>query len=326
MSLSFLLVFALLGAEGVPAAGQQTAHGRQVRTKPRPKPAPRPVTLVGAGDIAECAELEGAQITARLIEAIPGTVFAAGDLAYDSGSAREFAECYGKTWGQFKERTRPAIGNHEYRSQNGAPYFAYWGAAAGPAQKGYYSYNLGAWHIVVLNTNCNEPSLGGCAAGSPEEKWLRRDLAAHPSSCTLAYGHHPLFSSGLFSHHANHPELRPLWDALYDAHAEIVIAGHEHNYERFAPQDPSGNADPENGIREFVVGTGGGSHTPQGFGIANSEIRNSHTFGVLKLTLAAGSYSWEFIPEPGEEFRDSGSGTCHARPPAKNEDKPIKHR
>jgi hypothetical protein len=244
---------------------------------------------------------------------IPGTVFTAGDLAYGNGSTEDFTVCYDRAWGRFKDRTRPALGNHEYVGGDAEPYFAYWGAVAGPAGKGYYSYELGAWHIVVLNTNCDEAGVGGCAAGSPQERWLRQDLAEHPAACTLAYGHHPLFSSGFFTSHAIHPELRPLWQALYEARAEIILAGHEHSYERFAPQDPQGRADPQKGVREFVVGTGGRSHSLLRQPMENSEVRNADTFGVLKLTLAQGSYTWEFLPEEGQIFRDSGSGTCHPR-------------
>jgi acid phosphatase type 7 len=277
------------------------------------------VILVGAGDIAGCQDLAGAEATAKLIEKIPGTVFAVGDLAYDRGSAAEFKNCYDPTWGRFKDRTKPALGNHEYGTRGAAPYFAYWGAVAGPVGKGFYSYELGAWHIVVLNTNCNATDLGGCAAGSPEETWLKADLAQHAGGCILAYGHHALFSSGVFRSHAVHPELKPFWEDVYAAHADLVLAGHEHSYERFAPQDPEGQADAKNGVREIVVGTGGRSHDILGAGTANSELRNWDTYGVLKLALSPGSYTWEFIPEEGGTFRDSGSGTCHnsEAPPAK---------
>lgn len=324
LSISLLLAASLTGAGPAGAAQQQTASKRPPHAKAKQKPKPRRVTLVGAGDIADCKELDGAEATAKLIDAIPGTVFAAGDLAYEKGTAREFEDCYGKTWGRFKGRTRPAIGNHEYGTRKAAPYFAYWGQAAGPPEKGYYSYDLGAWHIIVLNTNCNQRGVGGCAAGSPQEQWLRQDLAEHPAACTLAYGHHPLFSSGFFSRHGNHPELRPLWQALYEVRAEIILAGHEHNYERFAPQDPLGNPDPQNGIRQFVVGTGGGSLTPFGNPAQNSEIRNNHTFGVLKLTLSAGGYSWKFEPEAGKTFRDSGTGLCHPRKSGAEPEKAVK--
>jgi len=171
-------------------------------------------TLVGAGDIAGCDSLSGARATARLIEKISGTVFAAGDLAYNRGTVAEFQNCYQPTWGAFKDRTKPSPGNHEYNGSSAIGYFQYWGNQAGDPRKGYYSYDLGAWHVVVLNTNCDIPSLGGCGEGSPEETWLREDLAAHPSSCIVAYGHHALFSSGIFSQHARHSELRPFWQDL----------------------------------------------------------------------------------------------------------------
>jgi len=274
--------------------------------------------LVGAGDIAGCKDLSGAQATAKLIEKIPGTVFAAGDLAYEKGSAEEFKNCYDTTWGRFKDRTKPALGNHEYVDPTASGYFGYWGAQGGPAGKGYYSYDLGDWHIVVLNTNCSVKGLGGCGAGSPQETWLKADLAQHLNTCIVAYGHHALFSSGVFKKHAVHPELRPLWDDLYAAHADLVLAGHEHSYERFAPQDPEGRADPARGIREIVIGTGGKSHDLLGFATPNSEVRHWDTYGVLKLTLSPGKYSWDFIPEEGKTFRDSGSGTCHNQPSDSN--------
>jgi len=270
-------------------------------------------TLVGAGDIAACESIEGARATAKLLERIPGTIFAAGDLAYEKGTSAEFKNCYDTTWGEFKARTRPVPGNHEYGEPTASAYFKYWGAQAGPAGKGYYSYDLGSWHIVALNTNCIVRGLGGCAKGSPEEEWLRQDLAEHPTSCILAYSHQALFSSGLLKTHAIHPELKEFWQDLYDAHAALFLVGHEHSYERFAPQDPEGHAEPERGIREIVVGTGGRSHDPLGFAIANSEVRNASTYGVLKLTLTPGHYVWQFIPVEGESFKDSGSGECPNR-------------
>jgi acid phosphatase type 7 len=283
--------------------------------KPQANPATRKgantVTLVGAGDIAWCGNLTGAVATAKLIEKIPGTVFAAGDLAYENGTYEEFENCYQPTWGRFKRRTKPAPGNHEYVGSNASGYFRYWGTQAGDSEKGYYSFELGAWHIIALNTNCQVKALGGCGEGSPEEVWLREDLAAHTNGCILAYGHHALFSSGFSSAHARHTELRAFWRDMYAAHADLILAGHEHSYERFAPQDPNGHADPEQGIRQITVGTGGRSHTFLGFAQSNSEVRNADTFGVLKLTLSPGKYKWEFVPEPGAEFQDSGEGSCH---------------
>src|SRR5437773_4604087 len=257
----FLLV--LLAPKHVQAQTQPppaTDRPTQTEAKAGKKHSPeRTFVLVGAGDIASCKNPEGARATAKLIEQIPGTVFAAGDLAYETGSAEDFKNCYEPTWGRFKDRTKPALGNHEYGNHTASAYFQYWGARAGPVGKGYYSYDLGNWHIVVLNTNCDAKALGGCAAGSRLETWLKEDLAKHPAACILAYGHHALFSSGVFKSHAVHPELRELWEDLYAAHADLVLAGHEHSYERFAPQDPQGKADPVNGIREIVVGTGGRS-------------------------------------------------------------------
>jgi hypothetical protein len=264
--------------------------------------------LVGAGDVASCDDLAGAYATAKLIEKIPGTVFVAGDLAYPNGSDEDFAKCYQPTWGRFKDRTRPAPGNHEYHSNGASGYNRYFGAAAGDATKGYYSYDLGAWHILALNSECNE--VGGCDAASPQGKWLAQDLAHRPAGCTLAYFHKPLFSSG--GAHGNSPQMKPLWDILFHAGADVVINGHDHNYERFAPQDPDGKLDTTHGIREFVVGSGGkNSHRPVGAAKPNSEVRNGDTFGVLKVTLHAKSYDWEFVPEEGKPFTDSGSGLCH---------------
>lgn len=264
--------------------------------------------LVGAGDIASCDALAGAEATAKLIDKIPGTVFAVGDLAYPDGSDEQFANCYGPTWGRFKERTRPAPGNHEYHKTGASGYARYFGEAAGPPDKGYYSYELGGWHIVVLNSECVE--VGGCEMKSPQGLWLKQDLADHATTCTLAYFHKPLFSSG--AKHGNDPEVKPLWDLLYHAGADVIINGHDHDYERFAPQDPEGHLDAKHGIREFVVGSGGkNSHRVMGITQPNSEVRNADTFGVLKVTLHPRGYDWEFVPEAGKTFTDTGSGECH---------------
>ena len=266
----------------------------------------QPAILVGAGDIADSKDLSGEAATAKHLEAIPGTIMAVGDLAYPDGSKANF-ECYDKTWGRVKARTRPSPGNHEFHSSGATPYFDYFGAAAGDPKTGFYSYELGAWHIIALHSECKD--VGGCGAGSPEEKWLRADLAAHPAACTLAYWHKPLFSSG--GTHGNDLEMKAFWQALYDANAEIVIGGHDHDYERFAPQNPDGVADAARGIREFVVGTGGKNHRHFGAPKANSEVRDNTAFGVLKLTLKPNGYDWQFIPEAGKSFTDSGSGVCH---------------
>lgn len=278
---------------------------------PRPiptatSPAPGETVLVGAGDIAEC-DLHFDEATADLLDAIPGTVFTTGDNAYGNGTPQEFQECYDPSWGRHKARTMPSPGNHDYGTDNAAGYFGYFGPAAGNPDNGYYSYDRGQWHIVALNSNCNDID-AGCDAGSPQEQWLRQDLAANPRMCTLAYFHHPLFSSGS---HGGSASVLELWQALYDFGADVVLNGHDHNYERFAPQDPAGNADPESGIRQFVVGTGGTDLRNAGPPVANSEVLDAETHGVLKLTLHSTSYDWEFVPVAGETFGDAGSDDCH---------------
>jgi len=261
---------------------------------------------LAAGDIASCGS-KGDEATARLIRRLSGTVLALGDLAYEDGSREQFSKCYAPSWGRFKRRTRPAPGNHEYRTPRAAAYFDYFGAAAGPGRRGYYSFNLGSWHIVSLNSNCSHIR---CGAGSAQERWVRADLNAHPARCTLAYWHHPRFSSG--TTHGSHDEMQPIWQALYDNGADLVLSAHEHNYERFAPQTPTGVRDAARGIREFVVGTGGRSHYRR-FRVtsANSEVRNGNSFGVLRLMLKPHGYSWKFIPAAGSRFSDSGSAPCH---------------
>ena len=264
--------------------------------------------LVGAGDIASCRS-SGDAATAALIKSISGTVFTLGDNAYPDATWKQFAACYGPTWGRVKSRTRPAIGNHEYETRRAAAYWDFFGSAAGPKGKGWYSYNAGDWHVIVLNANCSKV---GCRKGSEQERWLRAELAKHDNKCTLAYWHQSRFSSG--RQHGNESDLIPFWDALYDYGADVVLSGHSHIYERFAPQTPWGKADPDHGIRQFVVGSGGASHDRLGSARANSQIRNGNTFGVLKLTLKSGSYDWQFIPQKGKSFRDSGHGSCHGRP------------
>jgi hypothetical protein len=260
--------------------------------------------LVGAGDISSCRNL-GDEVTATLLESIPGTVMSLGNNVSPSGSLQEFQTCYDQTWGRHKARIRPAMGNIEYKTPGGEGYFAYFGAAAGEPGRGYYSYELGAWHIVVLNSNCKE--VGGCDAGSPQEQWLRADLAAHPTRCTLAYWHHPLFSSSA----SDIQRMRPIWQVLYEAGADVIVSSHARNYERFAPQNPDGGVDPARGIRQFVAGTGGSSLNPIETPIANSEVHNDDTYGVLKLTLHAESYDWKFVPQRVKTFTDEGSEACH---------------
>lgn len=265
-----------------------------------------PPVVAAAGDIADCAS-EGDESTAKLLGGIDGTVLTLGDNVYENGTSEEFADCYDPTWGQFKGRTRPVPGNHEYNTVGAAGYFDYFGKAAGKPGKGYYSYDLGAWHIIALNSNCQE--IGGCGIDSPEGRWLKNNLANNPSKCTLAYFHYPLFSSGKYR--PGVPSVRPLWKTLYSARADVVLNGHDHNYERFAPQDPTGKAAPNRGIREFVVGTGGKSLYPIESPIPNTESYNDVSYGVLKLTLRRESYEWRFLAAQGSTFTDSGSARCH---------------
>jgi hypothetical protein len=271
-------------------------------------------TLVGAGDIAcppgsaptgDACEQAG---TASLVQSLgPTAVVALGDEQYDSGKSAEFAGAFDPSWGQFKPIIHPAVGNHEYLTTGALGYFGYFGSAAGDPTKGYYSFDLGDWHLIALNSNCEYVS---CAAGDPQEHWLRTDLASHSSRCTLAYWHHPLFTSGPTKGQADNLATRPLWQALYDNHADVVLNGHDHDYERFAAQAPSGQSDP-NGIREFVVGTGGKSHFAVSAISPNSESHNADSFGVLLLTLDSASYNWRFVPESPGAFSDQGFAQCH---------------
>ena len=259
--------------------------------------------LIGAGDIASCGSA-GDEATANLLDTHPGSVFTLGDNVYPNGTAAEFASCYQPTWGRHKARTRPVPGNHDYNTPGATGYYGYFGAAAGDPTKGYYSYDLSSWHIVVLNSEID------ASVGSSQERWLRDDLTANPAACTVAMFHKPRFSSGTV--HGSNTLMAPLWDALHDHGADIVLNGHEHNYERFGLQSSDGIADPVHGIRQFVVGTGGISQTSYLFGIPlpNSEVRHNNTRGLLALTLLPTSYAWEFIPEAGMTFSDTGSGNC----------------
>ena len=277
------------------------------RANPSPTVAASDPVLLAAGDIASCLS-KGDEATAQLVANISGTVATLGDNVYERGSGAEFTSCFDPTWGAFKARIHPAPGNHEYLTPGGQGYFDYYGAAAGQIGKGYYSYDLGAWHVVVLNSQCWE--IGGCGAAAPQSQWLKADLGAHPAPCTLAYWHVPRFSSGA---HGDSTLVQSFWDLLYAGGVDVVLNGHDHDYERFAPQDPHGQPDAARGIREFVVGTGGRSHYPFLLGPhANTEVRNDATFGVLKLTLHPTGYDWEFVPVAGKTFTDTGGGTCHA--------------
>lgn len=260
--------------------------------------------LVGAGDIATCPG-SGDEATADLVAAIEGTVFTAGDNAYENGSPDDFRDCYGPSWGRFLDRTRPAAGNHDWVTGGAAGYLGYFGSRASPNGTTWYSYDLGAWHVVVLDSDCAK--VDGCGPDSAQGRWLASDLATSHATCTLAVWHHPRFSSGV---HGSDRSVAPFWDALYAAGADLVINGHDHDYERFAPQDPAGHEDRARGMREFVVGTGGAELRTFPVALPNSELRVSLTTGVIKLTLHRTSYDWSFIPT-GTDFSDSGSAPCH---------------
>jgi len=326
MALAVLLACTTAVLTAVPVVGQTTTT----------------VTLVGAGDIASCSYGRD-EATAKVVANVSGTVFTLGDNVYPTGTANQFANCYDNYrlsdgsrydssrnawWGQFKGRTMPTPGNHEYLNSTdptlkSKPYFDYFGARNGfklPAApvpspgltkgKGYYSYNLGSWHIVALNSNCDYVS---CGSKSAQAQWLRNNLANHPAECTLAYFHHPLFvSTG-----AATTEVRPFWNILHNHNADVILSGHAHYYERFAPQLPDGTRD-SSGIREFVVGTGGAPpENPMTSPRATNSVIDSEkspgvtAYGVLRLRLSAGSYAWKFLPVAGETFTDSGTGKCH---------------
>jgi hypothetical protein len=266
----------------------------------------------GAGTASSCRQAA----TSDLMLSGVSAVLPLGDNQYDCGGYSAYLQSYDLSWGRLKSITRPVPGNHEYTTGGtgcdptgaAAGYFSYFGVTAGDPTKGYYSFNLGNWHLIALNSNCGR--VGGCAANSPQEQWLRQDLMSNPAKCTLAYWHHPLFSSGQYR--PGVPSVRPLYQALYDYNADVVLNGHDHNYERFAPQDPAGVSDPIRGIREFIVGTGGKSLYSTQTPVPNSEARNSSTFGVLKLTLHPISYEWKFVPATGGTFNDSGGEFCDA--------------
>lgn len=263
------------------------------------------VTFVGAGDIASCA-VDADEATARLLDGIDGEVFALGDTVYDNGSLPEFIACYDPTWGRHLDRTHPVPGNHDYYTPAAAGYFGYFGDRAGDPEEGWYAFDLGGWHIVALNSNCGE--IGGCGEGSDQLEWLRDDLAASNAACTLAMMHHPRFSS---AGHGDDEDVTALWDALYADGVELVLSGHDHTYERFAPQDPAGNADPERGIVQLVVGTGGAPLRQFEAIQPNSAARSASAHGVLELTLYPDGYDWEFIPIEGDDFADIGTASCH---------------
>lgn len=262
--------------------------------------------LVGAGNIASCRSTND-DATAKLVASVAGTVFTLGDASGDRGAPADYRSCYGPTWGAFLDRTRPAIGSGDYGTPGAAGYFGYFGSVAGDPPAGWYAYNLGSWRIYVLNSSCT--LIGGCGKGSPEEQWLLADLTANPHACVGAYWQKARFSSGRFG---DDRSFQAFWTDLYDHGAEFVINGHDRNYQRYAPQTPTGKADPAAGIREFVVGTGGNGHTPvQPDPVPNREAANDTAYGVLRLTLQPGGYEWQFLSTPKTAYTDSGSDSCH---------------
>jgi acid phosphatase type 7 len=305
---------ALLVAAALAAAAAGCGNSTAPADSPSPPPQRAVVgpSLVAAGDVAcagsepntrfTCRQSDTAALIARLD---PDVVAALGDLQYPAGGLADFEASFDRSWGRFKNRMRPAIGNHEYEQDPAAAgYFSYFGQRAGPIGKGWYAYDIGDWRVVALNANCDRV---GCGTGSAQQRWLRADLERHPRRCTLAYWHQPRFSSGL---HGSNDDTAALWRTLQQAGADVVLSGHDHDYERFAPQTAGGRLDRSHGIVQFVVGTGGKSSYPILFVRPHSRARAS-TFGVLALTLGADRYAWRFVGEPGERFRDQGTARCH---------------
>jgi len=255
--------------------------------------------LLAAGDIANCASTSQDEATAKILAQYPSaTIATIGDNAYPDGTATDYSNCYTPSWGPYKSRTRPSPGNHDYHVSGATAYYSYFGSAAGTAGKGYYGYTLGTWRLYSLNSEANI---------SAETSWLKSDIIAHPTTCILAYWHKPLFSSG---HHGNITAMKGVYTVLYNARADVVLNGHDHEYERFAKQTPDGIASSA-GIREFVVGTGGTGLYPFNAPKPNSQVRYNGGHGVLRLTLSAASYTWKFLSIAGKTFTDGGSGACH---------------
>ncbi|MEO5966441.1 MAG: metallophosphoesterase, partial [Candidatus Limnocylindrales bacterium] len=294
-------------ASSNPAASAPDASGAATPAGPvgSPLPSGDPV-LVGAGDIGRC-DGTADEDTAALVDGTPGIVFTLGDNAYEQGTDQQFRDCFGLSWGRFKDRIMlPVPGNHDHETDNAAGYRAYFGDAATPAGTTWYSRDIGAWHVIVLDSTCSRVD-GGCGTDSPQGNWLRADLASSTARCTLALFHHPRFSSG---EHGSDPSVAPFWDALYAAGADLVLNGHDHDYERFGPQDPQGRPDQARGIVEIVAGTGGADLRPFGASTPSGIARSSIAHGVLVLTLQPSGWAYRFVSTDGS-FSDQGTGTCH---------------
>jgi hypothetical protein len=279
----------------------------------QPKADKEAYILVGAGDIAWCGG-DGDERTANLIEQVqPDAVFTLGDNAYENGTEAEFEGCYEPSWGRFKNITYPAVGNHDYGGEgyenkdasayDATPYFDYFGERAGNPEESWYSYDLGHWHVVVLNSMCG--LVGGCFEGSQQMEWLEKDLAGREEQCVLAYWHHPMFSSGF---HGDDPRMKRAWEILYEHEAELILSGHDHTYERFTPMNPRGEYDAW-GLRQFVVGTGGRVLRDFNSPEPGSETAIAGKNGILKLTLHSNAYEWDFMTVDGES-PDTGSQSC----------------
>jgi hypothetical protein len=297
VALAFLTPACAASSPRAAAPATTTSTSTSTTTTSAVSAATNDPVLLAAGDIASCSS-PGDAATAAVLRAQPvdAPIAALGDLAYEAGSVADFRNCFDPTWGPFKARIHPALGNHEYGTKGAAGYFGeFAGSNVGTPGQGWYSWDVGAWHLVALNSNCDTV---GCGPDSPQVRWLRADLAAHPAMCTVAYWHHPRWSSGL---HGDQAQVDGLWKAVAAGGVDLVLSGHDHDYERFAPID---------GVREFVVGTGGASHYPRATHPATSEVWDGSSFGVLRLTLHPTSYEWRFLPAAGSTFTDSGSAAC----------------
>ncbi|MBC3869779.1 metallophosphoesterase family protein [Undibacterium oligocarboniphilum] len=298
-----LALFTLLTQAADPAPTGKKNHQKNTD--------PATITLYAAGDIADCHKKTAVDsMAARTSDLIlshlnndpDALVLTLGDNTYPVGRPEEFSRCYEPTWGRFKNRTLPAPGNHEYGMPKALGYFNYFGDLAGPERRGYYAVQAGHWKIISLNSNLDPQAM------QKQLEWLQQELTQKKSRCTLAFWHHPVFSSG---GHGRNERMQPAWKILANAQADLVLAAHDHDYERFVPLDGNGERDDKNGMRSFVVGTGGAQLTPMFLPRLSTEIRDNSTHGVLKLRLHEQSYEWEFLPVPGQRFTDKGSGNCH---------------
>ena len=320
-TIGFLLfIIGLTACTPEPVLVNQISNGTDVENNPvsitetpfqpviisiTPTKTPDPVYLTGAGDISVC-DYETDDATAALLENVPGLVFTLGDTQYSGSTYEKFSTCFDQSWGKYKERMIPVIGNHEYEDNNAAGYYDYFENELDPDRQGYYSMDVGAWHVIVLNSQCD--AVGGCDKKSPQVQWLESDLAKDSHLCTLALWHHPRFSTG---YHGPDKDMDAIWQLMVENDVELVINGHEHNYERFAPMDADGKINLSDGTRMIIAGTGGADLRPQYLQDPASLVYSNNSYGVLQLKLEYGTYTWEFIPVEGSTFSDSGWGYCY---------------